>query len=283
MSKLIQIRKAQSADKEALTVVESKSTPNLRYVPHVFDQFVADQRGEFSVAEIDGRVVGCAKFTVTPNDSAWVETLRVIPEFQGMGIGKRLYERFFEVADREKIDTLRMYTGLRNVVSRGLAEHFEFQLEETFFEANLSAEQIELGADKLVDFQPVTDKHRTTALVKEQSNRWHNFLVMNRTFYKLTPSLCAYLVENGQVYEEPASGAMVIQGARFMPWQALHIGFFAENHEASLRFAMQKVLELKVSKLTCMFPEAATNIKNPLIENRFEINENRFIVMKKTI
>ena len=60
------IRSVQEADKEALAVVESKSTPNLRYVPHVFAMFHGHERGEFSLAELEDEVVACAKFTVLP-------------------------------------------------------------------------------------------------------------------------------------------------------------------------------------------------------------------------
>ena len=282
MSKQISIRKAHASDRDSLILVESKSTPNLRYVPHVFDRFVTDQRGEFSVAEVDGIVVGCAKFTVTPNNTAWVETLRVVPEYQGMGIGKRLYQRFFEVAELEKVDTLRMYTGIRNVVSRGLAEHFGFQLEETFYGAMLSLEHGNRMSKRLSAFQLVDDATNASGLLMEHADQWHNFVIMNRTFYKLTPAMCTYLAELGQVYQEPESGSVIVLGARFMPWQALHIGLFAGDADLCLKFAMEKAAELGVAQLSCMFPTLVAETKDILLRNQFELNANPFIVMKKS-
>jgi Cys-tRNA(Pro)/Cys-tRNA(Cys) deacylase len=45
------LRRARPGDREKAIWVESKSTPNLSYVPDVFDMFVSDDVGEFSVAE----------------------------------------------------------------------------------------------------------------------------------------------------------------------------------------------------------------------------------------
>ena len=84
------------------------------------------QTCEFLIAEINGQAVGIANFSVLPDRSAWLETLRVIPEFQGQGVGKRFYERFFEIARQKKIKTMRMYTGLTNHASKGLAERYGF-------------------------------------------------------------------------------------------------------------------------------------------------------------
>ena len=47
----IVLRRARPEDREKVIEVESKSTPNLSYVQNVFDMFVSDKNGEFSVAE----------------------------------------------------------------------------------------------------------------------------------------------------------------------------------------------------------------------------------------
>ncbi|MFT7585437.1 MAG: N-acetylglutamate synthase-like GNAT family acetyltransferase [Cellvibrionaceae bacterium] len=275
----IEIRKALYEDKEKLVIVEAKSTPNLRYVPHVFNQFLEDKRGEFCVAEIDGEMVGCAKFTITPNGSAWVETLRVIPERQGLGVGKRLYQRFFEIAEREEVSTMRMYTGINNAVSKGLAEQAGFQLEATFCGMSLQCDPSSAVISPPA-FHPITDPRQATALIMEHSLDWNDFLVMNRTFYKLTPELCAYLVQLGQVYQEPISGSVVVLGARFMPEQALHLGLFAGDHDVCLQFARAKAAEIGVKQLSCLFPASALVTKQALGAHGFEPNAAEFIVMR---
>ena len=74
----IVLRRAEPKDKEKVIWVESKSTPNLRYLPKVFEMFASDMIGEFSVEEIDGELVACGKYTVLPDGTVWLEALRPI-------------------------------------------------------------------------------------------------------------------------------------------------------------------------------------------------------------
>jgi ribosomal protein S18 acetylase RimI-like enzyme len=265
-------------DYDAVCVVEAKSTPNLRYVPDVFDMFTSDARGEFFLAELGGTVVACAKFTAQPDGTGWLETLRVIPEVQGRGIGKKLYERYFDIARREGIHTLRMYTGVTNAVSKGLAEHFGFTLEQTFlgYSRSLSASAIQQTAR---GFVAVADAARAAELLMPHAAMWHDFVVMNRTFYKLTPALCAHLVTQKQVYVDGSENVVVL-GARFSPQQALHIGMFAGDANACLQFAAQHAAATGVPMLHCLFPIDAHDIERALTAHQFKINPSPYIVMR---
>ncbi len=278
MSSTITVRRALPTDRAAISEVEAKSTPGLRYVPQVFAQFVEDTRGEFLIAEMAGEVVACGKFTVVPDGSAWLETLRVIPERQGLGIGKRIYERFFALAEREGVTTMRMYTGTKNLVSKGLAERFGFQPAATFYEAQSRAS--EWQSTDVSSFRPVTDAAEATALLTIHSAQWQHFLVMNRTFYKVTPALCAQLANAGQVYVEAESGSVIALGARFMPEQALHIGLFGGDAERCLQFALYKGAQLGVPQINCIFPTSADAIRQQLIAAGFQLNGGELIVME---
>ena len=273
----ITVRQARRDDLDAINIVEAGSTPGLRYVARVFDDFVSDEVGEFSVAEIDGQVVACGKFTVMPDHSAWLETLRVLPAYQGRGAGKRLYERFFEVARREGVTTMRMYTGVTNLVSKGLAERFGFRLAGTFRGAWLP---LEAAVGPALAFVPVTDPARATALLMPHAPRWTGFVVMNRTFYALTPILCADFVRAGWVFEERASGSVVVLGARFMPEQALHIGLYAGDPRACLDFAAHLGVTRGASRVSCLFPPAAADIQAELTERGYRLESADFIVME---
>ena len=279
LSQNLIIRKVEEEDKEALIIVESKSTPNLRYVPHVFAMFYGHERGEFSLAEMDGDVVACAKFTVLPDESAWVETLRVIPERQGLGIGKRLYRRFFEVAEQEGVHTMRMYTGLNNKVSKGLAETNGFRLEETFLGYSLALQG--MGDDTASPaFAIIDDLDQATELLMPLASSWGDFMVMNRTFYKWSPELCAHLAGLGQVYHQPGTDNVAVLGARFMPEQALHIGLFAGDVTVCLDFAQAMARQQRVSQLSCLFPQRCAHITSALEARAFSPNRAPFIVMK---
>jgi N-acetylglutamate synthase-like GNAT family acetyltransferase len=275
----IVLRRARKSDRKKSLEVESKSTPNLRYLEYVFDTFVSDKIGEFSVAELDDEIVACGKYTIMPDGSAWLETLRVIPEHQGIGIGKRFYERFFDIAKSQGVRTMRMYTGIKNVVSKGLAERFGFQQVATYRGAALSFESKSNNLSTN-DFQQVTDSEKSKDLILPYNEKWTGFSVMNRTFYAITPSLCNYLTVKGQVYEETSSNSVITLGARFMPDHALHIGVFGGEMDKCLKFATNKGLEQGVKHLSCLFPPSAIDVHKALIKNDFQIGKSDFIVME---
>ncbi len=273
------VRKTIPADRQALIHVESLSTPGLSYVDSVFDLFLNDADGEFLTGEVDGRVAACGKFTTLPDRTAWLETLRVMPECQGMGIGKRFYERFFELAAEKHLTAMRMYTGLTNHASKGLAERYGFRLEETFAEARLPLNPA--WADlQTSEFLPVTDPVAAESLIMPLAKAWNGFLVMNRTFYRITPALCADFARKGFVYVNEAAGSVAVLGARFQPELAIHIGLLAGDWQACLRFAKQLCAERRAKRLNWMFPTELEQAKTYALTSGFALEKSECIVMR---
>lgn len=271
------MRKARCEDQEKIIEVESKATPNLSYISNVFDMFLTDKTGDFSVAEVEGKVVACGKFTLLPDGSAWLETLRVIPERQGLGIGKRFYERFFDIARLKTVKTMRMYTGEKNVVSKGLAERYGFRQAATYRGARLNKACMKTSH---FNFQKVTDPAKATSLLMPYREKWTGFMVLNRTFYSITVELCEELARKGLLYEDPISQSVIALGARFMPEQELHIGVFGGDSDACVKFAMQKGLEKRVQGLSCLFPPSEEGIQKILTDYGFQILPSDFLVME---
>lgn len=274
----INLRKARPGDRDKVIWVESKSTPNLSYVPHVWDMFLRDETGDWSVAELDGEIVGCGKYTLLPDGSAWLETLRVIPEKQGLGVGKRLYEHWLRLARSQGVKTMRMYTGTGNVVSKGLAERYGLRLAGTYKEARMKC--LKDDHRSVAGFRQVSDPEEATRLAMPLSEKWAGFLVMNRTFYEFTPALCRYLAENGMVYHDSGTGSVVTIGSRFMPEDALHIGVFSGDHRACLDFAMKTGAEWGAARLNCQYPPQAIDIHEALTSYGFSVAGSDFIVME---
>lgn len=273
----IALRKASFADRESIIAVERKATPNLSYLAEVFDDWVQDQAGGFIVAELDGEVVACGKLSLMPDGSAWLEALRVIPECQGLGIGKRFYQRFFEIANKQAIPAMRMYTGVRNAVSKGLAERFGFHLAATYRGAWATTERNMVNSTR--EFELITDPEQASELLLPYHTQWAGFLVMNRTFYALTPALCQTWANAGMIYGDD-SGNVVVLGSRFMPKQALHIACFGQAASDCLSFAQHRARELGVARLQCMFPPSATEIEQTLLQRGFQLEASDCIVME---
>lgn len=61
---------------------------------------------EFTVAEVDGRIIGCGALHVMWEDLAEVRTLAVREEFRGKGVGKRMLEEIIDRARRVGVKRL---------------------------------------------------------------------------------------------------------------------------------------------------------------------------------
>ncbi len=279
MADEISLRPAVQQDLDQVVFVESQATPSLRYLARVFDLFLNDQEGEFSVAEVNGQLVGCGKFTVQADGSAWLEALRVLPDYQGLGVGKHFYQRFFETASSKKITTMRMYTNISNATSKGLAERFGFQRVATYRGASLDLEDQPSVSDSIA-FEMVRSPQRATELLMPHHQLWTGFVVMNRTFYPLTPDLCVTWAAEGKVYEDQIDGTVIALGARFMPEQALHIAFAHGDMEHWLTFARQRAMELGVRRIQCMYPPSHEAMETFLLGKGFRLDDYDCIVME---
>ena len=271
----IVLRKARDEDLDDVVWVESLSTPSLSYVPHVWSMFLNDENGDWSVEELDGKVMGCGKYSILPDGSAWLETLRVVPEAQGLGLGKRLYEHWLRLSEEKGVKAMRMYTGVKNVVSEGLAKRYGLSLAQTFHGTKMKAEPFKAEHG----FVRVTDVSEATELLMPLGEKWGGWMVMNRTYYKWSPELCRWLTENGMVYRD-ADGNVVVMGARFMKEFQLHIGLFEGDAEICLGFAKSEASARGVNTLHCLYPSQCTGVEETLTRNGFDMESSPFIVME---
>jgi ribosomal protein S18 acetylase RimI-like enzyme len=246
----VTLRKARNDDKEDVIWVESQSTPNLRYVSHVWNIFLNDEDGEWTVEELNGKIMGCGKYSILPDGTAWLETLRVAPQSQGLGLGKRLYELWVKLSLEKGVKTMRMYTGVNNVVSAGLARRYGFSLAEKFHLTSKKVEPIEVEHT----FKKIIDEREASELLLPLAEKWGNWMVMNRTFYKWTAVLCKWLTEKGMVYKN-CDGDLVVMGGRFMTDVQLHIGLFDGNAKTCLDYAKMYASHMNVESMHCLYPD----------------------------
>ncbi|MEM7113980.1 MAG: GNAT family N-acetyltransferase [Chloroflexota bacterium] len=272
----ITLRPATNDDRTAVLQVEKKAMPAMQYLPRVYEMFLNDPQGEFTVAEIDSEVVACAKFSVLPDGSGWLETIRVTPERQGLGVGKRFYENYYAIAKRDGVPAMRMYTGINNAVSAGLAARYRLTRAETFYGFTLSTDQ--KAAASNAKFMPVTDPDYAVDLIMPHASNWGHYLVMNRTFYQLTPALCQHLAQRGFVFHGDAG--TVVAGARFMPHAALHVGFFAGDAQQCLQFAANQASTHRNPQIHCLFAITSNGVKPALEAAHYQETPSQFIVME---
>lgn len=272
------VRLARYEDRAAACEAEGKAIKGLTYLNDVWDEFFRDQQGELLIGEIDGKVVAVGKYTLLHDQSAWLETLRVDPAYQGRGIGKAFYERFLRHASFQGVQNLRMYTGTSNVVSKGLAERYGFRLEASYRGASWKAQPLS-GADAEPQEFLKLGPQAAVAQLLPLAAAWDGHVVMNRTFYPANAATFAGMAREGKVYAQPESGSVCILGYRFLPERGLHLALTAGDHQAVIRFAKQEVVRRNLPQVTIMFPPALQSLQQELEEAGFVVEGGDCIVM----
>lgn len=278
MSQII-IRPARIEDREKAVLVEGKATPNLHYLNLVYDEWISDPKGKLLVAEIGDELVAVGKFSVMPDDSAWLETLRVLPDYQGRGSGKAFYKEFLALASSIGIRRLGMYTTPDNSTSKGLAELNGFSVSGTFRGSSLIVDELPLNIT-INDFERIPDPDTAYQLIRKDMDQWNYYGIMNRTFLKFSPALVSYWTQKGYVYHDAKSDSTIVIGARFMPQQSMYIAYASGDIEKCLQFGVAKTRELAAPKLQCMFPEGNEAISLALQRFGMQLDSFCCIVME---
>ena len=170
---------------------------------------------------------------------------------------------------------MRMYTGIKNVVSAGLARRYGLSLAGTFHGTLMECKPTES-----TEFQKVTDPKEATELLMPLGEKWGGWMVMNRTFHKWSPELCKWLTDKEMVYKDPESGSVIVMGARFMADKQLHIGLFDGDAEKCLRFAQSKGAANGVKTMHCLYMEDKAGIEKQLLNYGLRLEPSPFIVME---
>ncbi len=272
----IYVRRAKPSDKERALWVESQAVRSLKYLERMWDEFIYSPDEPFFIAYLDGEMAGIGKFTLLPDGSAWLETLRVAKRFQGRGVGKAIYLAYLEHAAALKVPALRMYTGVSNYTSAGLAARNGFTLAETFSGADLLAENYHVP-DRVPGFRILEDPEKAYELFAPLGR----FLVFDRTFYVFDKILINALVAAKMVFHLPENDSAIILGYRMMPERGYNIGAMRGNYADCLAFAHYYGHLMNLPLISFIFPQADSAIRAALQEAHFTPNESDFIVMER--
>jgi GNAT superfamily N-acetyltransferase len=128
------IRPAVSSDLEGLKTISSATWDGYDYLADVAPAWIED--GGFFVGTSGGAVVACAKLSTLPGGTAWLEGLRVLPAFQGLGYGRLISEfvnrRALEMVAGGSASSIEFCTYYKNDRSIALSRKTGFEVVETF-------------------------------------------------------------------------------------------------------------------------------------------------------
>lgn len=276
----IVVRRAKSEDRKNAVFVEGQATPGLHYLDHVYEEWLLDPEGVLLVAELDDRLVGVGKFSKMPDGSAWLETLRVLPDYQGKGVGKAFYREFLNLAEDRGVNRLGMYTTPDNFASKGLADINGFNFAGEFRGSFLDVSSVDLIIDP-EGFEIITSPDESWRLIEREASLWGGYGIMNRTFLRLSKELVSFWASKGFISHHIGSDSIIIMGARFMPEKAVHIAYMSGDLDLLIKFAISKTKQFRVDRLQCMYPEGQLAISAKLNEFGFRVEPYSCIVMEK--
>lgn len=96
------IRNAVESDLRELEAFIKPFVDGRRLLPRTFDE-LRDLLANLFIAELDGRIVGCAALEIYSWKLAEIRSLAVAPETQGVGVGKRLVDACVDRAREREI------------------------------------------------------------------------------------------------------------------------------------------------------------------------------------
>jgi ribosomal protein S18 acetylase RimI-like enzyme len=130
------VRPARPEDAPAIAgfqVLMARETEGLELDPEtvrlgVGAVFTDPTRGEYTVAEVDGRIIGCLLVTFEWSDwrngtVLWIQSLYVIAEMRGRGVYRALWEHLqARVQGSPGLRGIRLYVDKRNTAAQRVYE-----------------------------------------------------------------------------------------------------------------------------------------------------------------
>lgn len=96
------IRAAVDADIPRLIVFIRPFVEAGKLLPRTYEE-LNELLAHFFIAELEGRIVGCAALEIYSWKLAEIRSLAVAPDTQGMGVGKKLVEACLERARQKRV------------------------------------------------------------------------------------------------------------------------------------------------------------------------------------
>jgi len=236
------VRPARPEDREpVLKFCEKTWGEHGDYIADVWDSWMADRQGAFLVGELAGRPVAIGKITLLSPGEAWLEGMRVAPEYRRHGIatafirGQRSYLRSMNPR------VIRLATGARNVAIHHIMFRRGYQHVATFVLVKAEADET-LRVPLPYTFRQTDMPSLVTFL--EQSKIFamgHRLYAHGWQWPELTPARLNDLLQAKEVVgyrtDDGAVAAMAILPPPFEESDGLWVGWLDGKQDQLIRLA----------------------------------------------
>ncbi|GCE19333.1 GNAT family N-acetyltransferase [Dictyobacter kobayashii] len=118
----IEIRPALASDREPILAFCANTWEWGDYIEQVWDEWLQEPEGQLLVAVVDQQLAGVVHIQVFNETEAWLEGLRVNPDYRRQGLGRALNEAAMVEAMRRGATTIRLAVDSHNMASIELSE-----------------------------------------------------------------------------------------------------------------------------------------------------------------
>jgi len=136
------VRFAEDGDKEEVLAFTEKTWEWGDYIKYVWDEWLRDPSGKLFVAEVNNKPVGILHVKFLPDGCAWLEGLRIHPQFRRRGIASKLNLEVLEYIKEKKFNTVRLAITSWNVPSQRLAIKLGFKEISRWMEFEIKVNKI---------------------------------------------------------------------------------------------------------------------------------------------
>lgn len=142
---MLTFKMVQPEDKEEILSFTSNTWEWGDYIPYVFDEWLDHKNGDFIKAVLDNKIVGISHIGYLSDWEAWLEGLRVHPDYRHIGVGTFLLDVSLEILKNKGIRVARNAIISTNIASQSLVKKRGFELVGEFL--SFSRETTDLDTD----------------------------------------------------------------------------------------------------------------------------------------
>lgn len=268
------VKLANYEDLRQCAAVERQTMGDYVYLEDAWNYFCSLGGGMVCVYDGD-KMVGIGRFSVLPDKSGWLETLRVIPPYQRQGVGKEIYKEYHRLAKELGCPSMGMFTGVSNAASAGLA---------ALNGLSKAAQHRGYHLTDLSGGNPHGFKHttwqRAVELILPMKDEYNDYMTFNRTFHHVNRANAKAFSDEGKVFEDKESGSFIVCGARFQHGATLHIAMMGGDLDKCIDFAVNYAKAKGLSKVSCTFALENEKLEKTLVKRGFEKEKSDLITME---
>lgn len=149
------LEKVKPEDKEEILSFTLNTWSWGDYIPEIFDEWLDPKNGDFIKALLDGKIVGISHIGYLSSWEAWLEGLRVHPDYRHIGVGTFILDATLEILKEKRIKVARNAITSTNIASQNLVKKRNFELAGEFLLFSRKGEKIYIDGLKKAEAKDI--------------------------------------------------------------------------------------------------------------------------------